>query len=425
MGDRLTHTPADAAPPACDLLVTNVGQLVTPEGACGDGPLRGARHGALCVTPRAALAVQGGRVLWAGPAGAWRGEARRVLDAGGAAVVPGLVDPHTHLVWAGDRLADFEARARGEGYEAILARGGGIRHTVRCTAAASVDDLVALARPRLDALVRSGATTVEVKSGYGLAPDAELRMLAAVARLRAHTPAELVPTLLLHVPPADAAERAAYVAHACDALVPAAARAGLAEAVDVFVEREAFAVAEAARLLDAAAAHGLAAKLHADQFHALGGTELAAGRGALSADHCEASGPAQVAALAASPTVATLLPGVTLHLGLPPAPGRALVDAGAAVALGTDLNPGSSPVFSAALPAALAVRLNRLTPAEALVAATANAAAALGRRDRGRLAPGCRADFLVLDADDWRELVYALGRNVVAQVVVGGQVVRA
>ncbi len=415
-GDGLTAGGSDA----CDLLVTNVGQLVTPEGPCGDGALRGRRHGALAVTRRAAVAVRGGRVAWAGPAGAWRGEARATLDAGGAAVVPGLVDPHTHLVWAGDRLADFEARARGEGYEAILARGGGIRHTVRCTAAAAVDALVALARPRLAALVRSGATTVEVKSGYGLAPEAELRMLRAVDALRAHTPAELVPTLLLHLPPEDAGARAAYVADACAALIPEAARLGLAEAVDVFVEREAFAVDEAARLLGAARAHGLAAKLHADQFHALGGSELAARRGALSVDHCEASGPAQVAALAASGTVATLLPGVTLHLGLPPAPGRSLVDAGAAVALGTDCNPGSSPVFSAALPVALAVRLNRLTPAEALVAATANAAAALGRRDRGRLAPGCRADLLVLDADDWRELAYALGRDVVARVVVAG-----
>ncbi len=415
--------PPNAEP--CDLLVANVGQLATPEGGCGDGALRGARHGALAVTRRAAVAVRGGRVAWAGPADAWRGEARATLDAGGAAVVPGLVDPHTHLVWAGDRLADFEARARGEGYEAILAAGGGIRHTVRCTAAASVDELVALARPRLDALVRSGATTVEVKSGYGLAPDAELRMLRAVDLLRAHTPAELVPTLLFHLPPERAAERAAYVAHACEVLVPAAARDGLAEAVDVFVEREAFTVGEAARLFDAARAHGLAAKVHADQFHAIGGSELAAARGALSVDHCEASGAAQVAALAASNTVATLLPGVTLHLGLPPAPGRALVDAGAAVALGTDCNPGSSPLFSAALPAALAVRLNRLTPAEALVAATANAAAALGRRDRGRLAPGCRADLLVLDADDWRELPYALGRDVVARVVVAGRAVGA
>jgi hypothetical protein len=252
------HDPPNAPPDgaACDLLVANVGQLVTPEGACGDGPLRGARHSSLRVVPRAALAVRGGRVVWAGPSAEWRGDARATLDAGGAAVVPGLVDPHTHLVWAGDRLDDFEARARGEGYEAILARGGGIRHTVRRTAAAPVDALVALARPRLDALVRSGATTVEVKSGYGLTPDAELRMLEAVAALRAHSPAELAATLLFHLPPADPAERRAYVDDACARVVPQVAAAGLAEAVDVFVEREAFTVDEAARLVGAAAACG-------------------------------------------------------------------------------------------------------------------------------------------------------------------------
>ena len=405
-----------------DLLVTGIGQLVTPAGACGDGALRGARHGALVVTRDAALAVHDGRVAWAGPADAWRGEARATLDAGGAAVVPGLVDPHTHLVWAGDRLADFEARARGAEYEAILAGGGGIRHTMRCTAGASLDALVAAARPRLAALAASGATTVEVKSGYGFTADAELRMLHAVAALRASAPAcDVVATLLLHVPPTDAAGRVAYVADACAALIPEVARARLAEAVDVFVEREAFSVDEAAALLTAARAHGLATKLHADQFHAIGGTELAVAHGALSVDHCEASGPAQIAALARATTVATLLPGVSLHLGLPAAPGRALIDAGAAVAVGTDLNPGSSPVYSAALPMALAVRLNRLTPAEALVAATANAAAALGRRDRGRLAVGCRADLLVLDADDWRELPYAMGRPVVGRVLAAGR----
>lgn len=417
------NAPGAAAP--CDLLVTNVGQLVTPAGACGDGALRGTRHGALDVTRDAAVAVRDGRIAWTGPADRWHGDARVVLDAGGAAVVPGLVDPHTHLVWAGDRLADFEARARGAGYEAILAAGGGIHHTVRATAAASVDALVALARPRLDALVRSGATTVEIKSGYGLTIDAELRLLEAIAGLRAHSPATLVTTLLLHVPPDGAAARDAFVRDACAVLIPTAAARGLAAAVDVFVEREAFTVGEAARLLDAARACGLATKLHADQFHAIGGSELGVAHGALSVDHCEASGPAQVAALAASPTIATLLPGVTLHLGLPAAPGRALVDAGAAVAVGTDCNPGSSPVFSAALPLALAVRLNGLTPAEALVAATANAAAALGRGDRGRLAVGCRADLLVLDAGDWRELAYALGRTVVRRVVIGGRVAEA
>ncbi len=405
--------------PPADLLVANVGELATP---LGPGPHRGAAQRALRVVPDAVLAVRDGRVTYAGPARDWRGDARATLDAGGAAVVPGLVDPHTHLVWAGDRLADFEARAAGVPYEAILARGGGIRHTVRATAAADVDTLVALARPRLAELARGGATTVEIKSGYGFTPEAELRSLEAIARLR--DPADgrtVVPTLLVHVPPTDAAERAGYVADVCGALVPELARRGLAVAVDVFVEREAFTVAEADAILRAARAHGLAGKLHADQFHAIGGVELAVRHGALSVDHLEASGPAQIAALAASATVATVLPGVSLHVGLPPAPARALVDAGAAVALGTDCNPGSSPLFSPALALALAVRLNGLTPAEALVAATANAAAALGLADRGWLGPGARADFLVLDAADWRELPYALARPVVARAYAAGR----
>lgn len=199
-------------------------------------------------------------------------------------------------------------------------------------------------------------------------------------------------------------------------LIPEVAREGLAEAVDVFCEREAFSVEESRALLTAAQRAGLKVKLHADQFHALGGVELACELGALSVDHLEASGPAQIAALAASETVATLLPGVTLHLGLPAAPGRELIDAGACVAVGTDLNPGSSPLFSAQLALALAVRLNRLTPAEALTACTVNAAHALGLADRGALAPGQRADLLVLEGPAWLELPYTLGRNPVREV---------
>ena len=402
-----------------DLLVTNIGQLASPS---GPGPHRGAAQGDLHVVPDAVLAVRDGRVVYAGPATAWRGEARATVDAGGGAVVPGLVDPHTHLVWAGDRLADFEARAAGVPYETILARGGGIRHTTRATAAADVPTLVELARRRLAALARAGATTVEIKSGYGCTADAELRSLEAIARLRDEAPAvSIVATLLVHVPPVGAGARAAYVASVCEALVPEVSRRRLATAVDVFVEREAFTVGEADAMLRAARTHGLAGKLHADQFHAIGGVELAVRHGALSVDHLEASGPVSIAALAASATVATVLPGVTLHLGLPPAPARALVDAGAAVAIGTDCNPGSSPLYSPALALALAVRLNGLTPGEAVVAATANAAAALGMGDRGWLGPGARADFLVLDADDWRELAYALGRSVVARVFAAGR----
>ena len=372
-----------------ETLYTNIARLVTAR----PGPQRGAAMRDLLVISDAALLVRDGVIAWVGERTA-APAAAHTHDLGGVAVVPGLTDPHTHAVWAGDRLADFEARISGVPYEEILARGGGIRSTMRATAAASVEDLIALARPRLQALRASGVTTAEVKSGYGLDFGAERRMLAAVHALQPEF--GLVPTLLIHVPPTEAG------------------------AVDVFCEKEAFTVPETRRIFTAARAHGLKLKLHADQFQTLGGTELACELGALSVDHLEASGAAQVAALAASDTVATVLPGVTLHLGLPAAPARALIDAGAILAVGTDLNPGSSPLFSAQLALALAVRLNGLTPAEALTAGTVNAAHALGLTDRGALAPGQRADFLALHSADWRDLTYTLGGNPVRDVFTGG-----
>ncbi len=394
-----------------ETLYTNIAQLVTAR----PGPQRGAAMRDLQVIPDAALLVREGVIAWVGERTA-APAAAHTHDLGGVAVVPGLTDPHTHAVWAGDRLADFEARISGVPYEEILARGGGIRSTMRATAAASVEDLIALARPRLQALRASGVTTAEVKSGYGLDFGAERRMLAAVRALQPEF--GLVPTLLIHVPPTEA--RTEYVQGVCDELIPQVAREGLAGAVDVFCEKEAFTVPETRQIFTAARAQGLKLKLHADQFHAIGGTELACELGALSVDHLEASGAAQVAALAASDTVATVLPGVTLHLGLPVAPARALIDAGAILAVGTDLNPGSSPLFSAQLALALAVRLNGLTPAEALTAGTVNAAHALGLTDRGALAPGQRADFLALHSADWRDLTYTLGGNPVRDVFTGG-----
>ena len=228
-----------------------------------------------------------------------------------------------------------------------------------------------------------------------------------------------IPTPCVH------SERTAYIESVCRDLIPEAAKRGLAVTLDIFVEREAWHVAEAEQMLGAAKQHGLAVKLHSDQFHSIGGVELGIRFGALSIDHLEASGPAQIAALATSSTIATVLPGVSLHLGLPAAPGRALIDAGAAVAIGTDLNPGSSPLYSTAAALGLAVRLNGLTPQEALVAGTVNAACALGLADAGRLEVGCAADFLVLHGRDWRDLVYTLGANPVREVWIGGRRVQS
>lgn len=388
-----------------DILLTGISQLATPRE----------------IIPRAAIAITKGAIAWRGPAEEWTGSAKETRDLGGVAVTPALIDPHTHAVWAGDRLEDFEARTSGVTYEEILARGGGIRRTVRATAAADIEELVDLAIPRIDALMRSGAATIEVKSGYGFEPAAEIRMLEAIAKLAARVAARIVPTLLIHIPPTERTERDSYVSKVCEELIPEAAQRQLAKALDVFVEKGAWSAEEAGQMVRAARKQGLPFKLHTEQFHRIGGLELGAAEGATSVDHLEASTPEQIPLLANHETIATVLPGVTLHLGIPAAPGRALIDAGVKVAVGTDLNPGSSPLFSMSTALALAVRLNGLTPREALAAGTENAAKALGLTDCGRIEPGMRADLAVLRGPDWRELIYPLGRNPVVEMWIAGR----
>lgn len=401
-----------------ELLITGISQLVTAQGAA-------ARYGAamreLNIVEDAALACNDGKILWTGKASEWTGEATTIFDAGNRAVVPGLIDPHTHAVWAGDRLADFDARTAGTSYESILMSGGGIRSTIGATSAASRDELVLLAVPHIEALVQSGATTIEVKSGYGLTPAGEIAMLETIRSLAKRTKARIVPTLLIHLPPLEAHNRLAYIDQVCTELIPEVSRRQLAAAADVFVEKEAWHVEEAERILESARDHGFATKLHSDQFHSIGGVELGVRMGAISVDHLETIRPEQMETLAASSTIATILPGVSLHLGINGAPGRALIDAGAAVAVGSDLNPGSSPLFSFSLALALAVRLNGLTTREALIAGTVNSACALGLRDCGRLEAGACADFLVLHSHDWRDLLYLIGKNPVKEVWIGGK----
>lgn len=405
-----------------DTLITGIAQLVTAQ---GPSPKHGAQMRDLAITERAALAIANGLIVWVGPASEWTGEAASTVDLQNRAVVPGLIDPHTHAIWAGNRLADFEARTCGVTYEKILAAGGGIWSTIRATASQSESELTTLAQPRIHALLRSGATTIEVKSGYGFAPAAELTMLRSIRALAATTPARLIPTLLIHVPPKNPTERAAYVTEICTNLISAVAQEKLAQSVDVFVEKEAWSAPEAEQILTAARQHGLGIKLHTEQFHRVGGLELGLRLNALSIDHLEACAPNQFAAIASSSTIATILPGVTLHLGLPAAPGRALIDAGAAVAVGTDLNPGSSPLCSAQMALALAIRINGLTAHEALIAGTVNAAAALGVPNAGRIEPGQPADFLVLDSSDWRDFLYTLGANPIREIWIKGEKVPA
>ncbi|MDQ2925009.1 MAG: imidazolonepropionase [Acidobacteriota bacterium] len=400
-----------------ETLITGITQLVSAQGP-------GARHGAamsvVACIENAAMAIDRGRFVWVGKAQDWRGQAASTIDLGGRAVVPGLVDPHTHAVWAGDRLGDFALRTSGASYEQILAGGGGIRSTIGATQSATQEQLVALALPRLLALMESGATVIEVKSGYGFTPSAEIKMLEVIRLLQAKLPAKLVPTLLIHIPPPEANKRISYLDQIIHELIPEVANTALASAVDIFVEREAWRPDEAEKVLSCALSHGLAIKMHAEQFHAIGGLELAVELGALSVDHLEACRPMQYSQLAESATMATLLPGVSLHLGIPSAPGRGLIDAGTAVAVGTDLNPGSSPLFSVSTALALAVRLNGLSAEEALVAGTVNAAAALGLENAGRIEVGLPADFAVLKGRDWRELVYLLGANPVGEVWISG-----
>jgi imidazolonepropionase len=396
-----------------DLLITGITQLATPVGA---GPKFGAQMREVNVIENAAMAITGERFAWAGPAADWSRTTLRRIDLGGRAVVPGLVDPHTHAVWAGDRLRDFDARTSGVTYEQILAAGGGIWSTVRATTAASTDELVALAERRIWMLIRSGATVVEVKSGYGFAVAGELRMLEVIRAVAANLPIRIVPTLLIHIPPIDARERAAYLDQVRSELIPEAARRGLVQAVDIFIEKEAWSAKEAESVLTCALEHGLRIKVHAEQFHSVGGLELALRLNALSIDHLEACTSHQCGLFRDSATIATVLPGVSLHLGIAKAPGRQLIDAGAAVAVGTDLNPGSSPLFSTSAALGLAVRLNGLTTQEALVAGTVNAAHALGLDDVGRIEPGAQADFAVLQSADWRDLLYTMASNPIHEI---------
>lgn len=372
------------------------------------------------------VAVAGGRIAYAGPAaGLPAGAAARRIDAGGRLVTPGLVDCHTHLVFGGDRAGELEQRLAGATYAEIAAAGGGIQATMRATRAATDDELLAAAAGRLDRLRRSGVTTVEIKSGYGLDPVTEIRMLRVARRLAAVGGVTVRTTFLgAHTVPPEYDGRAdEYVELVVATMLPEVAAEGLADAVDVFCERLAFTPAQAARVLDAAGALGLPVKLHADQLSDGGGAALAAAHRALSADHLEYTSAAGVAALAGAGTVAVLLPGAAHVLGEAQAPPvAALRAAGVAMAVATDANPGTSPLLSLPLAMHLACARFGLTPDEALRGATVHAAAALGMAGEvGVLAPGARADLVVWDATRPVELVYWLGADLADRIVVGGR----
>jgi imidazolonepropionase len=338
------------------------------------------------------------------------------LDGSGRCAIPGLVDCHTHACFAGDRVGEFALRAGGASYEELHAAGGGILSTVQATRSAGEAELRASLRKHREWMLRSGTTTFEAKSGYGLDRETELASLRAIAAEGG------IPTWLgAHAVPPEFAEADAYLNFLLADVLPEAAR--LAEAADVFVEEGAFEIEQARRYLEACHAAGLALRLHADQFTERGAVPLAVELGARSVDHLEATGPEGIGTLAASEVVAVVLPVSALFLARPMPPGRALVDAGAAVALATDFNPGSSFCESLSIVCSLACTQLQLSPEEALSACTVNAAHVLGRADRiGRAAPGFAADLVLLDAPDWRYLAYHLGGDMVAAVIQHGEV---
>jgi imidazolonepropionase len=369
-----------------------------------------------------AVLVEGGVVTGVGPAHELRTRRRDIVDVDctGCVITPGFVDSHTHAVFGGWRAAEYELRSRGVPYMEIARRGGGINASVRDVRSRSEEELAALTRDRLLLLLRHGTTTVEVKSGYGLDTESELKQLRAVRRAQRDVPLDVVPTFLgaHEFPPEYRDDRERYVDLLVREMIPAVAEAGLARFCDVFMEPGVFTGAQARRVLEAGLAHGLVPKLHADELENSGGAELAAGIGAASADHLGAISDAGIAALARSATVATLLPGTLLFLGRTRyAPARRLLDAGATVALATDFNPGSSPTPSMPLILTLACSQMGMRPLEAIVAATAGGARALGLTDgTGTVQPGAPADLAVWRAADHRELPYRFGAAELAGV---------
>jgi imidazolonepropionase len=414
-----------------DLLVTNIGQLATLSGPAASR--RGTALQELALIEGGAVAASDGLVVAAGRekdvADAVETGAETVLiDAGRSVVTPGLVDPHTHAVHAGTRENEFAMRVAGASYEQIAEAGGGIRSSVRALRKASADELAARGRATLDRMLAHGTTTVEVKSGYGLSTESELKQLRVMAGLAASHPADIVSTFLgAHEFPDEWREdRDGYVDLIVDETIPAVAAEGLASFCDVFCEKGVFTIEQSRRVLGAARDRGMGLKLHADELHPFGAAELAAEMGAVSADHLVRVSDTGIRAMAEAGVVAVLLPGTTLSLGKTDfAPARKMIEQGVAVALATDCNPGSSMTESMQIIVSLASMMLRMTPEEALVAATINAAAALSMADRvGSIEPGKSCDLVVWEVNDYRAIPYHYGVNLARTVIKSGAVVQ-
>jgi imidazolonepropionase len=413
-----------------DLFIHSAAQLLTLASA---GPKRGAAMGELGIIEHGAVAAKDGLIALVGPTSEVQGQvtAAEEIDASGKVVMPGFVDPHTHLVFAGHRADEFELRIKGATYLEIMAAGGGIMNTVQATRAASLYELVAQSRERLDEMLAHGTTTAEAKTGYGLDTENELKMLEVIRRLDAEHPVDLVPTFLgAHAVPEEYKGRAdEYVDLVVEEMLPAIASSLVTHSslpfCDVFCDEGAFTLKQSRRVLEAAQALGLGLKIHTDEFRPLGGTRLAVELGAASADHLVCTPDEEIEVLARSDTIAVALPGTPFGLGhYEYTPARRIIDSGGALALATDLNPGTCWCESMQLIIALACRFMEMTPAEAIVAATINAAHAVGLGDQvGSLEVGKKADILILDIPDYRHLAYRFGVNLVDKVIKGGRLV--
>jgi imidazolonepropionase len=416
-----------------DLVISNIGQLVTC--ASGGKAKRGADMADVGEIRNAAVAISAGKILAAGNSAEILREhgETEVFDAGGRAVCPGFVDPHTHIVFAGNRLAEFELKIKGAEYLDILAGGGGIISTVRSTRDASVEELVTQARSRLEKMIESGTTTCEIKTGYGLETATELKMLEAIAECDRTHLIDIVPTFLpAHaVPPEFKDDADAFVDLICGDMLPRAWQWYLASSFhgrvpffcDVFCEKGAFNLEQSKRLLGTARALDYHLKAHVDEFTNLGGSRMAIEMDAQSIDHLDAISDEEIGMLAASDTVAIVTPTVNFNFGSSDfANARKLVDAGCALALSTDYNPGSAPCPSQPMAMAIACRYQKLLPAEALNAATVNAAQSVGLgATHGSIEPGKSADLLILDTDDYRQIAYEFGGNLVSSVFKSGR----
>jgi len=412
----------------CDLLVVSAAQLITaPEGT---GPLLGPDLDRPTLLEDAAVACVDGKIAAVGKTAEVRARypesgARRVIDARGLLVAPGFVDSHTHLPFAGTREMEFDARARGETYAAIAERGGGIRASAAHLRAVSEPELALSVAKRLGRLIAQGTTTVEAKSGYGLSLEEERKQLQALRTASASSPVEVVPTFLgaHEVPDEYRDRREDYVSLLTDRMIPAIAKERLARFCDVFCDRGVFTVEESRRILLRARESGLGIKLHADELADVGAAALAAELRATSADHLLHASPEGLRAMSRAGVMAVLLPGTAFTLGLPYARARVMVEMGLGIALATDFNPGSTMCSSMPMAMTLAVTQMKMTPAEAWMAATANAACAVGEGNRlGRLQPGHQADLALFEASDYRHIPYHYAEEHVRLAVKRGAV---